>query len=99
VDTCPICRSELAPEWKFCVHCGTPVVVADEPAATTAQPVTVADEPVWPPEPIPSAIRPETESVPAHRRLNARVVFGIAMGALGLAVVLYALVSILGSRG
>jgi hypothetical protein len=86
VETCPICRSELAPEWKFCVHCGTPIVHPDEPAASA--------------EPIPPAIRPDPVVVaPSRRGLNGRVVFGIAMGSLGLAVVIYALVSILGSRG
>ena len=85
MDICPICRSELAPEWKYCVRCGTPIVHPEALAGSL--------------EPIPSAIRPDPGTAPAGARLNARVVFGIAMGSLGLAVVVYALVSILGSRG
>jgi hypothetical protein len=57
------------------------------------------DEPAASAEPIPSAIRPDPVAAPSRRGLNGRVVFGIAMGSLGLAVVIYALVSILGSRG
>jgi hypothetical protein len=83
VDTCAICRSELAAEWNFCVHCGAPV-----PAR--------ADEP----DPIPSAIRPERVLLPRpSRRADARLVFGLAMAAVGLVVVIYALISLLGARG
>jgi hypothetical protein len=83
VDTCAICRSELAAEWNFCVHCGTPAPTRD-------------DEP----DPIPSAIRPEPVLLPRpSRRADARLVFGLAMAAVGLVVVIYALISLLGARG
>ena len=88
MDICPICRSELAPEWKYCVRCGTPIVHPEAPAGSLES-YKIHPRP----------IRPDPGTAPAGARLNARVVFGIAMGSLGLAVVVYALVSILGSRG
>lgn len=26
MSTCASCGAELKPEWKFCIHCGTPIV-------------------------------------------------------------------------
>jgi hypothetical protein len=51
-------------------------------------------------DPIPSAIRPEPVLLPRPgRRADARLVFGLAMAAVGLVVVIYALISLLGARG
>jgi hypothetical protein len=83
VDTCGTCHSELAPEWKFCVHCGTPVPVAEIP----------------PLEPIPAAIRPELPVPPVRRRWDARLVFGTVMSGIGIVAILYAAVNLLAVRG
>jgi hypothetical protein len=124
VDTCAICRSELAAEWNFCVHCGTPAPTRANATATvtaiTTTPAasdltTVVDTlsvsapsaPALSPDPeddeldpIPSAIRPEPVLLPRpSRRADARLVFGLAMAAVGLVVVIYALISLLGARG
>ena len=85
-----MCRSELAPEWNFCVHCGTPV-----PTRTA----TATDPAGGELEPIPSAIRPEPVLRPdPARRVDARLVFGIAMATVGLLVVVYAVISLLGAH-
>jgi hypothetical protein len=85
VETCATCGSELATEWNFCVHCGTPVPPRPEDREL---------------DPIPSAIRPEPALLPAPgRRVEPRLVFGITMAAVGLLVVVYALISLLGANG
>ena len=121
MDTCAICRSELAAEWNFCVHCGTPAptranatatVTATTPDASdlttvvNTLSVSAPSAPALSPDPgddeldpIPSAIRPEPVLLPRPRRADARLVFGLAMAAVGLVVVIYALISLLGARG
>jgi hypothetical protein len=113
VDTCAICRGELAAEWNFCVHCGTPVptpTATVTSALTTALEtltITAASAPRLSPdpaggelEPIPSAIRPESALHPDPiRRVDARLVFGLAIAAVGLVVVVYAVISLLGAHG
>ena len=41
MTTCWACDTELAPEWKFCIHCGVPVE-EDAGAVTrrTREPIT-----------------------------------------------------------
>lgn len=41
MDTCASCQAELAPEWKYCIRCGTPVDSAPEriPGAIRPDPV------------------------------------------------------------
>jgi hypothetical protein len=120
VDTCAICRGELAAEWNFCVHCGTPAPTRAAATAITTTPdasdltttvdtlsVSAPPAPALSPDPgddeldpIPSAIRPEPVLLPRpSRRADARLVFGLAMAAVGLVVVVYALISLLGARG
>jgi hypothetical protein len=86
---CATCRNDLEAQWKFCVHCGTPV---------PAGPATV-EVPDTEPEAVPSAIRPESAVAASRRRIDARLVFGMAMAAAGLLVVLYAITSLLAARG
>ncbi|GAB3028937.1 hypothetical protein GCM10027052_00840 [Parafrigoribacterium mesophilum] len=50
-------------------------------------------------EAIPSAIRPESSTTHPRRRIDARLAFGIAMAAIGLLIVLYAVTSLLAARG
>ncbi|MEO6505491.1 MAG: zinc ribbon domain-containing protein [Terrimesophilobacter sp.] len=116
MDTCATCQSELAPQWNFCVHCGTPVPVrtipADVPNLTAVFDTTsvsaVPDTPApdgEDPGLIPAAIRPEPSlSHPrwqphTRRQFDPRLAFGVTMAAIGLLVVLYAVISLLGSRG
>ena len=123
MDTCATCLNEIAPQWNFCVHCGTPVPVSTIPSEVsdpTAVPdlgvpdLGVPDLPAEPdpasvsevpepddsdPEQIPPAIRPETSQPHPRRRFDARLAFGVAMAAIGLLVVLYAVASLLGSHG
>jgi hypothetical protein len=113
VDTCAICGGELAAEWNFCVYCGTPVptpvatVASARSTAAETLSATAAPGPARTPEPwgggldpIPSAIRPESVAHPdPPRRVDARLMFGLAMAAVGLVVIVYAVISLLGARG
>ncbi|MFP7762127.1 zinc ribbon domain-containing protein [Marisediminicola sp. LYQ134] len=58
MTTCTNCAAELSPRWKFCIHCGTPVV-RSEAAAPPATPL-----PVTPPPVIPPAVRPADLAAP-----------------------------------
>jgi hypothetical protein len=33
METCAGCGEPIAPAWKYCVHCGTPIERAEVPAA------------------------------------------------------------------
>lgn len=89
MDTCGTCQSDLAPEWKYCVHCGSPVPATD---ITDLEAIPTL-------EPIPAAIRPELPATAARRRPDPRLVFGIVMSSLGVVAILYAVVNLLASRG
>lgn len=95
-----MCRSELAPDWNFCVHCGTAVPTPTALGVTAASaPVLSSDPARGELEPIPSAIRPEPALSPdPTRRVDARLVFGIAMATVGLLVAVYAVISLVGAH-
>lgn len=80
MPTCATCSAELRPQWKFCIHCGTPVPEpVDEPDAVAA-PQAVAQI-----EAIPSAIRPSAQPQPRINRLAiASLIVGVFGGVLGI---------------
>lgn len=115
LNRCAICQNELAAQWKYCVHCGTPVAVhstiADgsiptalpesSPTADTADMIAASQAAQWDAQPhaIPSAIRPETASPQSGRRFDVRLAVGIAMAAVGILAVIYAVANLLAARG
>jgi len=78
MDTCANCQAQLAPEWKFCISCGSPV------ARSAPR--------------IPGAIRPDPGTAPRRRTLDVRLLLWGAVGAVGLLVVIVALVNLLGGH-
>jgi len=95
VDRCAICHNELAAQWKYCVHCGTPVP-ARPSSADGWGPAADWDAQL---DAIPSAIRPEPAPSESGRRFDVRLAVGIAMAAVGILVVIYAVANLLAARG
>ena len=84
MERCESCGRELASTWKYCIYCGRPMVTAVRPVAALA---AVEDR-------IPAAIRPELDDEPPARKYDAPFWVGISMGALGLALIIYAAIQI-----
>jgi zinc-ribbon domain len=111
VAHCANCQRELQPGWKFCIACGAPAPAPASEASANAVPVepAVLAEPAAPgPPEIPAAIRPRAEKLAAahsvangeepQRRINLAVLTSIVLGASGLALIIYLLVVVFGSR-
>jgi hypothetical protein len=82
MDLCESCDRELAAEWKFCIYCGRPRIAGKSGSTVT----------------LPAAIRPDSLDVEKpRRRYDAPFWVGVAMGVLGLALIIYAAVQIYGS--
>jgi hypothetical protein len=92
MSACANCARELRPDWKFCIHCGTPTGVVPrrpdagaEPAAATAEsaPATllITPPPTPPPSPPISVLTRSRERV-RRRRLNPLAVVALVLGCL-----------------
>lgn len=78
------CGANIAPEWKFCIHCGT-VAPTVSPRRYDARGRSQG---------LPAAIRPEPAhlaSTPAGRstRLDVPLLLGIVLGVAGVALIVY----------
>jgi uncharacterized paraquat-inducible protein A len=94
---CTDCQVELQPSWKFCIACGTPVP-AVRPALAQVIPAQISStQPA-----IPAAIRPTAIPTTRHdeprRRINLPVASSIVLGTAGVALIVYLLVVVFGSR-
>jgi hypothetical protein len=99
---CTDCQVELQPSWKFCIACGTPVpTVRPVPAQVISAPVPPT-QPAIPAAIRPTAIRPTAIPSTRHdeprRRINLPVVSSIVLGTAGVALIVYLLVVVFGSR-
>lgn len=86
---CTNCGLALDPGWKFCIACGAAVGEPDDEA------------PLSTPEPIPSAIRPITESDDAalpRKRLDAALIFGIVMAVGGGVLIIIVAIALFSPR-
>lgn len=108
--TCGTCGVDLDPTWKYCVFCGTRLVVDESlPAPALLGPFLPKPTPQ-----IPAAIRPRFDAVlldpfpltdddmppeQAQRpRFDLPLVLGIAIGVFGAAAMIMAFVIIAGGR-
>lgn len=84
MERCKSCDHELSSGWKFCIYCGRPM---------TPRSRHKAEEP-------PAAIRPKPKDPlePTARKYDAPFWVGVAMGVLGLALIIYAAVQIYSSN-
>lgn len=98
MDRCASCERELASTWQFCIYCGRPLVLANDVPPALDTRTTDIPEPELDSEPdeIPAAIRVEHDEPPA-RRYDGAFWVGVGMGALGLILIIYAAVQIVGS--
>ena len=110
---CTNCGATLDPSWKFCIACGTSVAAPNETMAeetraeqSTEQDETTAETDATPTptptrEPIPSAIRPdEPDDEPTPRkRMDAAVIFGIAMAVGGGVLIILVAIALVSPRG
>jgi hypothetical protein len=109
---CTNCGATLDPSWKFCIACGTSVAAPNETMAeeTRAEESTEEEEttttetdatPTPTREPIPSAIRsdePDDEPLP-RKRMDAAVIFGIAMAVGGGVLIILVAIALFSPRG
>jgi hypothetical protein len=112
---CTNCGATLDPSWKFCIACGTSVAAPNETMAeetraeesteeeetTTETDATPTPTPTPTREPIPSAIRPdEPDDEPTPRkRMDAAVIFGIAMAVGGGVLIILVAIALFSPRG
>lgn len=82
MERCASCERELASTWKFCIYCGRPFI-----AAAGSKPATKRDH-------TPS-VQTDGES-PGTRegKYDGTFWVGMAMGALGLVLIVYAAIQI-----
>lgn len=97
--TCANCGVSLDPAWKFCIMCGTAVAMrGNEPAAAPSPPRAE-----W----IPAAIRPVNlaldddldDEIPPPKKFDVALVFGIAMAAGGVVLIIAVAVALFAPRG
>ena len=86
---CENCGESLDPRWKFCIHCGTRVPVAEAEAA--------APEPAAPS--VPAAIRPDDAAPAPKRRLDWQLGLGLAFAIIGAAMIVYLVVVLIVPHG
>ncbi len=106
MERCESCDRELASNWKFCIYCGRPMVRRPSHGAERL-PATMLPGAAFPAPAMPagessvgllaSAIRDETVE-PKERKYDAPFWVGVAMGVLGLALIIYAAVQIYASN-
>jgi uncharacterized membrane protein YvbJ len=98
---CTNCGAALDPGWKFCIACGASVAALNETRAeeSTAKETDATSTPTR--EPIPSAIRPdEPDDEPLPRkRMDAAVIFGIAMAVGGGVLIILVAIALFSPRG
>jgi hypothetical protein len=102
MERCESCGRELAENWKFCIYCGRPMVrhTASDSILSTALlpgatlPAALQDQSV---SVLASAIRSEAAE-PKERKYDGPFWVGVAMGVLGLALIIYAAVQIYASN-
>jgi hypothetical protein len=92
---CTNCGAALDPSWKFCVTCGTAVVLTESTPAGEAPGAAI-------PEPIPAAIRPIAESddepVP-RKRPDIAVIVGVVMALGGGVLIILVAIALFSPRG
>ena len=96
---CTNCGTALDPGWKFCIACGERVEPAEpaEPAESVEETGAMAASK---PEPIPSAIRPDEPDEPlARKRVDAAIIFGIAMAVGGGVLIILVAIALFSPRG
>lgn len=85
MERCASCERELASTWKFCIYCGRPFI-----AAKIAPLTKVRDRK----PPVPSQ---QDHDEPRERKYDGTFWVGMAMGALGLVLIIYAAIQIYGA--
>ena len=91
MSECANCGATMQQRWRFCIHCGTPVGAAV--AAPTTAPF-IDHSPTVITAVIPGAARaPVGPDAPAgRRRVDIPMIAGIALGAAGIALIIYMIV-------
>ncbi len=84
MERCDSCDRELASRWKFCIYCGRP-----QRRGTPALAMASAS--------IPAAIRPGLDLDPPTKKYDTPFWVGVAMGVLGLVLIVYAAIQIYAS--
>jgi hypothetical protein len=101
--TCEGCGAELAPVWKYCIHCGVPTIGSGVPAIRSGAPTIRSGVPAIhsgaPTETvrIPGAIRPEPDAALRVRRLSPFVVGGIGAFLIGIALLVVSIAYMVGA--
>jgi uncharacterized membrane protein YvbJ len=96
---CANCGVSLDPAWKFCIMCGTAVATRDNEAAAPSSPPHA--------ERIPAVIRPVNlaldedldDEIPTRKKLDVALIFGIAMAAGGVVLIIAVAIALFTPRG
>lgn len=78
MERCASCERELASSWKFCLYCGRPFIPASGSAAAKV------------PNRTPSLPVEHDDGEPRPRKFDGTFWVGVAMGFVGLALIVYA---------
>lgn len=91
---CANCGVTLDPAWKFCVMCGTPVVMIESPPAATEVPIRAAFRPVN------VALDEDLDDeAPPEKKVDLAMLFGIVMAAGGTVLILVVAIALFTPRG